>query len=127
MKPARPDNPEIRASGASLPDVSMLAAQDDPLRARPAARLGVALVGLARELAATRREIAVLKRENAALRSSIDGGALCRHVDCEDRGSGRNIFKTLAPPTNSRPPGPRPCCARLMRPTTRDDEAVARR
>ena len=37
-------------------------------RARHAARLRVAVEGLARELAAARREIAVLRRENAALR-----------------------------------------------------------
>ncbi|MGB0091343.1 MAG: hypothetical protein WBP81_02230 [Solirubrobacteraceae bacterium] len=39
---------------------------------RRAARLGVALEGVARELAAARREIAVLRRENAALRSKLD-------------------------------------------------------
>ena len=37
-------------------------------RARHAARLRVAVEGLARELAAARHEIAVLRRENAALR-----------------------------------------------------------
>jgi hypothetical protein len=41
-------------------------------RARRAARLGVALEGLARELAAARHEVAVLRRENAALRSKLD-------------------------------------------------------
>jgi hypothetical protein len=41
-------------------------------RARRAARLGAALEGVARELAAARREIAVLRRENAALRSKLD-------------------------------------------------------
>jgi hypothetical protein len=38
-------------------------------------RLGVALAGLAQELAAARREIASLKLENAALRSELDVGA----------------------------------------------------
>jgi hypothetical protein len=45
-------------------------------RARRAARLGVALEELARELAAARREVAVLRRENAALRSSLMSSAL---------------------------------------------------
>ena len=47
-------------------------AADAAALVRRAARLGVALEGLAGELAAARREIAVLRRENAALRSKLD-------------------------------------------------------
>jgi hypothetical protein len=59
------------------PGSSFVAAQaagpaDDAVLVRRAARLGVALEGLAGELAAARREIAVLRRENAALRSKLD-------------------------------------------------------
>ena len=45
------------------------------MRAGRATRLGVALVGLAQELATARREIAVIKRDNARLRATIDSGA----------------------------------------------------
>jgi hypothetical protein len=61
--------------------LSVVAAQlaavgDRPLSASRDSRLGVALAGLAQELAVARREIAALKRENAALRSKLDvGGA----------------------------------------------------
>ena len=59
--------------------MSVVAAQlatvdDRPASASRESRLGVALAGLAQELAAARREIAVLKRENAALRSKLDVG-----------------------------------------------------
>jgi hypothetical protein len=47
---------------------------DRPVSASPESRLGVALAGLAQELAAARREVAALKRENAALRSKLDAG-----------------------------------------------------
>jgi hypothetical protein len=52
----------------------LAAAHDRPLPVRRESRLGVALAGLAQELAAARREIAALKRENAALRSRVEGG-----------------------------------------------------
>jgi hypothetical protein len=69
----------MRAKWPSLHDLSTVAArvaaQDDPVPAGRAARLGVALAGLAQELAAARREIAMLKRENMALRARIDRGA----------------------------------------------------
>jgi hypothetical protein len=52
-----------------------LAADDDPVPSGRAGRLGVALAGLAQELAAARREIAMLKRENMSLRARLDGGA----------------------------------------------------
>jgi len=52
-----------------------LAADEDPVPSGRAARLGVALAGLAQELAAARREIAMLKRENMALRARLDRGA----------------------------------------------------
>jgi hypothetical protein len=78
-RPTRRPDKSHRASAAHERDLSTVAAQlavqDDELRMRAAARLGVAAAGLARELAAARREIAVLKRENRALRSSLDGGA----------------------------------------------------
>lgn len=74
----RPDNSQIRGheAGPGLAAVaSRLAAQDDPVPVGGrAGRLGVALAGLAQELAAARREIAVLKRENVALRSGLDRG-----------------------------------------------------
>ena len=61
----------------STPGRGMLVAQsaaeaDDAVLVRGAARLGVALEELARELASARRELAVLRRENAALRSKLD-------------------------------------------------------
>ena len=59
--------------------MSVVAAQlatvgDRPVSASRESRLGVALAGLAQELAAARREIVVLRRENAALRSTLDVG-----------------------------------------------------
>ena len=48
--------------------------RDRPVSASRESRLGVALAGLAQELAAARREIAALKRENATLRSRLDAG-----------------------------------------------------
>jgi hypothetical protein len=75
----RPDKSQKRRIAASGPGLSMVAVQsagetDDAVSVlvRRAARLGVALEGLARELAAARREIAVLRRENTALRSKLD-------------------------------------------------------
>ena len=74
----RPDNSQIRGYRASRPGVAaqLAAAEDDGGPGARAARLGVALAGLAQELAAARREVALLKRENAALRSRLMvGGA----------------------------------------------------
>ena len=72
----RPDKSQSRTVAASRPGPSGGALQSVDgtgravllRRARRAARLRVAVEGLARELAAARREIAVLRRENAALR-----------------------------------------------------------
>ena len=73
----RPDNSQIRGYRASRPGVAarLAAAEDDAGPEARAARLGVALAGLAQELAAARREAALLKRENAALRSRLTVGA----------------------------------------------------
>lgn len=51
------------------------AERDGATPSGPRSRLGVALVGLAQDLAAARREVAVLKRENAALRARLDDRA----------------------------------------------------
>ena len=76
----RPSSSQFRGNGAdrlSLSAVAVrLAADEDPVPAERAKRLGVALAGLAQELAAARREIAVLKRETVALRARLDAGAL---------------------------------------------------
>jgi uncharacterized membrane protein len=76
----RPSSSQIRGNGAgglSLSAVAVrLAADEDPVPAERAKRLGVALAGLAQELAAARREIAVLKRETVALRARLDAGGL---------------------------------------------------
>jgi len=53
--------------------VQLAAVGDRPVPVRRESRLGVALAGLAQELAVGRREITALKRENAALRSKLDG------------------------------------------------------
>lgn len=75
MRPGSSQIPGNGASRLSLPIVAArLAAQDDPVPVGRAGRLGVAVVGLAQELAAARREIGVLKRENVALRSRLDRG-----------------------------------------------------
>ena len=61
-----------RTSGRGMVAVDSAGEADDAVLVRRAARLGVALEELARELAAARRELAVLRRENAALRSKLD-------------------------------------------------------
>lgn len=73
----RPDNSQIRGYRASRPGMRGLleAAEDGGGPGARAARLGVALAGLAQELAAARREVALLERENAALRSRLMVGA----------------------------------------------------
>jgi hypothetical protein len=77
----RPDKSQSRTVAASRPGPSGGARQSVDgtgravllRRARRAARLRVAVEGLARELAAARREIAVLRRENrGAERSTLD-------------------------------------------------------
>lgn len=74
----RPDNSQIRGYRASRPGVAAqpAAAEDDAAPGPRAARLGVALAGVAQELAGARPEAALLERENAALRSRLMvGGA----------------------------------------------------
>jgi hypothetical protein len=82
------ENSELRGEPASSPDLSTLAArlaaQDGSVPAGRAARLGVALAGLAQELAAARRDIAVLKRENAALRGRSSSGPPAAIADRRD-------------------------------------------
>jgi hypothetical protein len=58
----------------SVVAAQLVAVGDPPVSASRESRLGVALAGLAQELAAARREITALKRENAALRSRFDVG-----------------------------------------------------
>jgi hypothetical protein len=75
----RPDNSQMRRTGAGRHGLSRVAAQlagvrNDPVPMGRAARLAAALTGMAQDLAAARREIAVLKRENTALRSRLEGG-----------------------------------------------------
>ena len=68
----RPDKSQSRTVAASRPgQLAPVGGTGRAVllrRARHAARLRVAVSGLARELAAARREIAVLRRENAVLR-----------------------------------------------------------
>jgi hypothetical protein len=56
----------------SVVAAQLAAVHERPMSASRDSRLGVALAGLAQELAAARREIVALKRENAELRSRLD-------------------------------------------------------
>ena len=63
--------PDSGISGQQAGEAARLAAAEDELGRARAARLGVALAGLAQQLAGARREASLLKRENAALRSRL--------------------------------------------------------
>ena len=75
----RPDVSQARETRGSRPGLSIVAAQlaiagdqDQRVLVGRSLRLGEALAGLPKDLAAARREIAQLKRENATLRSQLD-------------------------------------------------------
>ncbi len=68
-KPDQPSNTVL-----DLPAVAahLTGARDDAVLIKRASRLGVALAGMAQDLATARHEVAVLRRENSALRSKLN-------------------------------------------------------
>lgn len=90
----RPDSPQIqwhRAGKPNLPAVATeLAARDSAAQVGRRAHLGVALAGLAQDLAAARREIAALKRENMALSRELGMRRVAREPRPATPGSSRS-------------------------------------
>ncbi|MHB1570717.1 MAG: hypothetical protein ACYCXW_22885 [Solirubrobacteraceae bacterium] len=108
----RRDTSQDGEAQASRPGLSIVAAQlamacDSPVSGSRSVRLGEALSGLARDLAAARREIAVLKRENAALRAQLELGgpgmsSVERHADAVANTPVRELLAARARARGSR-------------------------